>query len=131
MTIKLQERGRGKFKPAPDYSLEDVKEILYKKIQEETNQIINQPDSYNSDDLIYKTNKANIISLFSGAGGLDLGVELAGLDCIVSKDKVDKSLNNKNSFKSIRHQGIFHHVYSNDIFREALETYNTNFPNTV
>ena len=28
--MKLNERGRGKFKPAPDYSIEDVRELFIK-----------------------------------------------------------------------------------------------------
>src|SRR5699024_8625455 len=102
MTTKIQERGRGKFKPAPDYTLEDVKNILYEKIQAETNLIIDQPDTYNTDDLVYKENKANITSLFSGAGGLDLGVELAGLDYTLGEDKTNESLKSKKAFESVR-----------------------------
>ena len=29
MAVILEERGRGKFKPAPDYKVDEVKEILY------------------------------------------------------------------------------------------------------
>src|SRR5699024_337942 len=105
--------------------------ILYEKIQEETNLIIDQPDTYKSEDLVYKDNKANITSLFSGAGGLDLGVEIAGLDCVIGENKTNEVLKNKEAFESARSKSVFHHVYSNDIFNEALETYNMNFPDTV
>jgi len=131
MTTKLEERGRGKFKPAPDYTLEDVKEILYEKIQEETNLIIDEPNTYDTNDLVYKDGKANITSLFSGAGGLDLGVELAGLDCVIGENKTNNALKNKKIFETVRNQSIFHHVYANDVFNEALETYSMNFSNTV
>ena len=35
MAVILEERGRGKFKPAPDYKVDEVKELLNKKIEEE------------------------------------------------------------------------------------------------
>jgi len=131
MTMKIEERGRGKFKPAPDYKIEDVKKILLEKIQEETSQIIDQPDSYDDNELIYKEGKASITSLFAGAGGLDLGVELAGLDVILGEDKVNEILKTRESFDAVRDKSIFHHVYANDIFTEALETYKMNFTDEV
>ncbi|MEC1291997.1 DNA cytosine methyltransferase [Bacillus mojavensis] len=73
----------------------------------------------------------NIVSLFCGAGGLDLGVELAGIDCVIGKEKTNESLKDKETFLSIRKRGLFHHVYSNDLFKEALETYQKNFPSNV
>lgn len=129
--IKLQESGRGKFKPAPNYNIEDVKSTLLEKIEEEMQLVIDQPDTYHSEDLQYIENKSSIISLFCGAGGLDLGVELAGLDTKLGKEQVNKALKNKNLFMKIREEGIFHHVYSNDFFKEALETYSKNFPNNI
>ena len=36
MAVILEERGRGKFKPAPDYKVDEVKELLNKKIEEES-----------------------------------------------------------------------------------------------
>ena len=35
MAVILEERGRGKFKPAPDYKVDEVKELLNAKIEEE------------------------------------------------------------------------------------------------
>ena len=35
MAVILLERGRGKFKPAPDYEIEEVKALLNQKIEEE------------------------------------------------------------------------------------------------
>lgn len=131
MTIKLEKRGRGKFKPAPDYDIQDVKNILMEKISEEMQKIIDQPDCYSIEDLHYSKTQANVISLFCGAGGLDLGVELAGLDCIFGEETTNEYLKTKESFDSIRDKGVFHHVYSNDFFKEALETYKLNFPDKV
>ena len=33
MAVILEERGRGKFKPAPDYKVDEVKELLNAKIE--------------------------------------------------------------------------------------------------
>lgn len=52
--IKLEERGRGKFKPAPDYDINEIKNILMKKISEEIHAITDEPDSY-------KTNKNKLL----------------------------------------------------------------------
>ena len=35
MAVIIEERGRGKFKPAPDYAVDEVKELLNAKIEEE------------------------------------------------------------------------------------------------
>lgn len=129
--IKLEERGRGKFKPAPDYDINDVKRILIEKIREETQLSINEPQDYEKEKLVYKSDKANVLGLFCGAGGLDLGIELAGLDVAIGKTNTNDFYKDKNSFDSIREESVFHHIYSNDIFKEALETYEQNFPSTV
>ncbi|MEH7321180.1 DNA cytosine methyltransferase [Priestia megaterium] len=129
--VKIQERGRGKFKPAPDYDLDQVKGVLLEKIEEEMQLTIDEPNTYDFEELHYKANKANIVSLFCGAGGLDLGVELAGIDCILGADTVSDAFKDKEAFNSIRGEGLFHHVYSNDFFKEALETYQKNFPSEV
>ncbi len=54
MAVKLEERGRGKFKPAPDYDIKDVQNILFEKIAEEMELIIDQPDTYQFEELHYK-----------------------------------------------------------------------------
>lgn len=33
MAVILEERGRGKFKPAPEYNVNEVRELLNKKIR--------------------------------------------------------------------------------------------------
>lgn len=129
--VKVAKRGRGKFKPAPDYNINDVKKILDEKIAEELQSIKGNADEIDSDQLVYKPNKLNVVSLFSGAGGLDLGIELAGLDCQLGKKVTNEAYQNKQTYFDIREQSIFHHVYANDFFKEALETYKTNFPAEV
>ena len=72
-------RSRGKFKPEMrNLSNEDIKEILLQKISEEE---LSVPESEDDNILFSKIDsrkdKFNVVSLFSGAGGLDLGLELA------------------------------------------------------
>jgi len=40
MSIKVEQKGRGKFKPAPDYSIDDVKRVLHEKIIEENSKML-------------------------------------------------------------------------------------------
>lgn len=129
--LKLAERGRGKFRPAFEYTTEDVKKILSKKIQEEESKYKNLKLNVDFSHLDYKMDKFNLISLFSGCGGLDLGFELGGLDAILGSDIVDEAFKNKNIFDVIRNQSIFHTIYANDIFKEATQTFKKNFQNNI
>lgn len=64
-------RSRGKFKPAPNLSINEVKNVLFKKIEEETSKIIEDSSDYELIQQVdYQDNKINVVSLFSGAGGL-------------------------------------------------------------
>ncbi len=67
--------------------------------------------SSDEDDLIKNirlmNRKFNVVSLFSGAGGLDLGLELAGLDVNKGSISVDEALKERNSFEDIRKDSIF------------------------
>ena len=73
MAIILEERGRGKFKPAPDCNVGEIRELLNKKIEEERNAFENCSEEIALDKLEYASDKWNLLSLFSGCGGLDLG----------------------------------------------------------
>src|SRR5699024_4447349 len=129
--IKINERGRAKFKPAPNYRTSDVKKLLVEKIKEENKLHIDAFKDYGDHELKHKDNKYNVLSLFSGAGGLDLGLELAGLDVAVSEELANKAFQKESDYNSIRDKSIFHHMYANDIFSEALESYKQNFPGQV
>lgn len=84
--------------------------------------------------LDYSSSKINTISLFCGAGGLDLGVELAGLDiALASRQATNLLYAHKRKFDAARAEhGIFHVVFATDFFQEAITTYKNNFsPRTL
>ena len=86
---KQANRSRGKFKPETrNLSNDEVKEILLQKISEEE---LSVPEDEKDISLLLnidsRENKFNVVSLFSGAGGLDLGLELAGLSSVIGDKK--------------------------------------------
>lgn len=125
-------RGRGKFKPAPNLSTDEIKNILMEKIEEEISLIIdNDEDEKLLKNLNYKMDKFNVVGLFSGCGGLDLGFELAGLSAMIGEENTMSAFEDKQVYKSLRGQSVFHTIYTNDMFKEANETYKINFPEQV
>ncbi len=119
-----------KHRSLEDYDTEKVKLLLMEKIAEEQEAIQNIPAEDIKPKLHYKEDKINVISLFSGAGGLDLGVEIAGLAAVIGEEKALNAFEKKDDFNAIREESIFHTVYSNDLFKEANESYQLNFPPT-
>jgi len=129
MSIKIDQKGRGKFKPAPDYSVDDVKRVLHEKIIEENSKVLHSGiDSDYLSSIKYVPNKINVISLFSGCGGLDLGFELAGLAAVIGEESAMAAFQSKEIYSIARHKSIFHTIYTNDLFKEANESYKANFP---
>ena len=112
------------------YSPEEVRRILLEKIEEERSLNFDGKDSSTDilQDINYDKNKANVLSLFCGAGGLDFGLEIAGIESVLKKDILN-TINNEEQYKKLRHLSIFNHMYANDLFDEAIETYKMNFPN--
>jgi DNA (cytosine-5)-methyltransferase 1 len=127
--MKLEERGRAKYRPLKDYDIDQVKSLLLEKIEEEEKLIRDIDTESVLPELNYRDDKINVISLFSGCGGLDLGVELAGLSAIIGEKEALEAFKDKELYYSLREKGIFHTIYSNDLFKEANETYKLNFPN--
>ena len=102
MAVILEERGRGKFKPAPDYKVDEVKELLNKKIRKKKEQAFADcSEEIEFDKLNYDPNKWNLLSLFSGCGGLDLGFELAGLKAVMGEEVMEVALPTKRSLMKI------------------------------
>lgn len=135
MELKINnvpKKGRGLFKPAINLSADQVKAILLEKIQRENNQIpYDKADELMLENLKYNKEKVNVVGLFSGCGGLDLGFELAGLISEIGEDSALKAFKNKEVYNNERSKSIFHTVYTNDLFKEANESYAQNFPNHV
>ena len=73
----------------------------------------------------YDPNKINILSLFSGAGGLDLGTELSAINNFFGKREFEESYRNKDIFHKYANE-IINVVYSNDNFRAANLSYKNN-----
>lgn len=126
MAVILEERGRGKFKPAPDYDVDEVKALLNQKIEEERMAFADCSEQIEFDQLKYDTNKWNLLSLFSGCGGLDLGFKLAGLKAVMGETVMEKAFADKEVFDANIENNVFNTIYVNDIFDEARETYAQN-----
>lgn len=123
MAIILEERGRGKFKPAPDCNVGEIRELLNKKIEEERNAFENCSEEIALDKLEYASDKWNLLSLFSGCGGLDLGFELAGLKAVMGEKVMEEAFRDKSVFQKNINNNVFNTIFVNDIFTEARETY--------
>lgn len=126
MAVILEERGRGKFKPAPDYEVDEVKDILNQKIEEERREFKNCSVDIEFDKLKYDKDKFNVLSLFSGCGGLDLGFEIAGLKAVMGEYIAESAMRDKKVFDKNINNNVFNIIYANDIFDEARETYEKN-----
>lgn len=123
MAVILEERGRGKFKPASDCNVGEIRELLNKKIEEERNAFENCSEEIALDKLEYASDKWNLLSLFSGCGGLDLGFELDGLKAVMGEKVMEEAFRDKSVFQKNINNNVFNTIFVNDIFTEARETY--------
>lgn len=131
-TANKTNRGRGKRKPIQYDNLEEVRNVLNMRINEEMK---NSQYSALDDDYLKQLNhrpdKINVLSLFSGCGGLDLGFELAGLAAVIGEEATKEAFKTKEAFNKVRSESIFHTIYTNDLFPEANVSYKENFPKDV
>jgi len=100
-----EKRSRGKFKPETrKLTNDEIKNVLLEKIAEEELSIIEEEADKNLlASINHKADKFNVVSLFSGAGGLDLGVELAGLTSVIGEEEALKQFSeSKESFNKVR-----------------------------
>lgn len=107
---------------------ESIQEILAQQISREQSQNVFQMND--SRHLQGAKHKISVISLFTGCGGLDLGLELAGVAAIVDETVAEEAFQNRENYDEIRQEGIFQTIYTNDLFKEANESYKRNFPST-
>lgn len=135
ITIMKKEKN---FVSSLSYSNKKIKEILLKKIADENNLVkenINKDDLTKEkkilQDLTYKANKINTVSLFSGAGGLDLGCELASVVISNGEKKTYEFFKDKLKYNELRKKSMVNFIYSNDILESANQTYIKNFSSTV
>ncbi|MCT3075909.1 DNA cytosine methyltransferase [Leuconostoc citreum] len=120
------------FKSSSNLSKEKVKDVLFQKIKEEQSHIYDTNEDAEVISLVkQEDNKANVVSLFSGAGGLDLGLEMAGIDAVMGSKFTDNILNDKTEYNKNRKKSIFNIVYSNDNFKEANQTYTDMFSENI
>ena len=125
-------RGRGKFKPAPDLTKEEVKQILVDKIDQERKRLVeDDEDEKLVRSIQNRQDKFNLVGLFAGCGGLDLGFELAGLCAAIGEEQAMEAFKDKEKYNELRGKSVFHTIYTNDLFKEAHQTYKINFPNHV
>lgn len=131
--LKLKEKT---FKSSLTYSSEEVNDVLQQKILEESlyveHNATEQAKLFESnllDKAQYISNSINVLSLFSGAGGLDLGVQIAHAISQYNESFVYEKLKEKANFqKLIQNINI---VYSNDLYSLANETYLKNIKGTA
>lgn len=119
------------FVSASTLSVEEIKSILLQKIDEQSVFLDTKEDKELLKHITPIIGKSNVVSLFSGAGGLDLGLELAGIDAVKGSAYTDNILKDKSQYDMHRSEGLFNFVYSNDVFKEANQTYTNNFPENV
>ena len=62
------------------------------------------------------------ISLFSGAGGLDLGFEQTGFKPVIAYD------NKRAAIKTYNHKAVLHNKVKNYNFQNSLDIYLKSFP---
>lgn len=113
-------------------SSEEVTSVLNKKIAEEKEEAKSNQTTESKvfeqelfKNAKYDSKKINILSLFSGAGGLDLGTELSAINQFFGNKIFKNSFDSKNVFHEYANK-ILNVVYSNDNYKAANLSYKQN-----
>ncbi|MDY5444701.1 MAG: DNA (cytosine-5-)-methyltransferase, partial [Lactobacillus amylovorus] len=97
---------------------EEVSRVLNRKIKEERENVKNnrneeailfEKELFKNENNLFQTNVINTVSLFSGAGGLDLGVELAGISTEYGVNRAYEAIKNQEEFYKLR--GLVNIIY--------------------
>lgn len=125
------------FVSSSSLSTEEIDAILSQKIQEEIDKVEQKisPEEKAEQETIIKqlhddAQKINIVSLFSGCGGLDLGVELASLAVAYGEETAYQLFQSEQDYQKYRTEAI-NFLFSNDLLESANNSYLQNFPKTV
>lgn len=130
-----QTRGRGRHKPAV-HTPDSAKTVFQtgKQTHLETFTPTNNTSSSHDSTTphlspAHQPNKINLLSLFAGCGGLDLGFDLAGKTPRQPWTFAHQLLANHTHFTDT--PSLINTVYVNDNFPEALATYQRNHPDSI
>lgn len=124
------------FRSSLTYTPDEVKSVLEAKIQEE--EAIAQRSATAAalayeEQLLSRVSSrpgaVRVVSLFSGAGGLDLGAKLAAVSCAVGHERAYELLKDAPALDAAARGIDF--VYSNDMYAAANESYVRNFGGSV
>ncbi|MFF5994095.1 DNA cytosine methyltransferase [Lysinibacillus sp. KU-BSD001] len=113
---------------AIDNKVLNIREVLQEKIASEYARVYQTKMEKGIPSIDWRNDKINVVSLFSGCGGFDLGFELAGLVATIGEEQAMTAFRSQEDFNAIRHQSIFHTIYTVDCFKEANQSYSFNFP---
>lgn len=120
------------FRSSLTYPPDEVAQVLTEKIAQE-NELAKQNATLEAikfeNNQLARINPTrgviNILSLFSGAGGLDLGIELAGITFNEGEKVAYEAIQNQKVFNKLRKSTKI--IYSNDLFKSSNQTYVANF----
>lgn len=123
--IKTERRGRGKFTPIKASEVNILK-CISESIDKED---VNTEEFGNTDEedaeFCKEESKWSVISLFSGCGGMDIGLSIASL--INKLDDVDKYNSDKQIFvDDMERNSSINIIYAIDNFKDAIETHKLN-----